>query len=33
MIDGWVPKSTSITLPVKLVVRDSVKILNSDKQD
>ena len=33
MIDGWAPKSTSITLPVKLVVRDSVKILNSDKQD
>ena len=33
MIDGWTPKPTSIALPVKLVVRDSVKILNPDSQN
>ncbi|MFQ7763510.1 MAG: substrate-binding domain-containing protein [Blautia wexlerae] len=28
MIDGWNPKTTNLSLPVRLVVRDSVKLLN-----
>ena len=33
MIDGWNPKSTNLSLPVRLVVRDSVKILNPPEDD
>ena len=33
IIDGWNPKATNISLPVKLVVRESVKILNPDDQN
>ena len=33
MIDGWNPKTTNLSLPVRLVVRDSVKILNPPEDD
>lgn len=33
MIDGWNPKTTNLSLPVRLVVRDSVKILNPTEDD
>ena len=31
MIDGWNPKTTNLSLPVRLVVRDSVKIQKERK--
>lgn len=33
MIDGWNPKTTNLSLPVRLVVRDSVKLLNPLEDD
>ena len=33
MIDGWNPKTTNLSLPVRLVVRDSVKLLNPPEDD
>lgn len=33
IIDGWVPKTADVYLPVSLVIRDSVKILNAKTQE
>ena len=32
-LDGWNPKTTNLSLPVRLVVRDSVKLLNPPEDD
>lgn len=33
MIEGWNPETTNLSLPVRLVIRDSVKLLNPPEED